>query len=442
MVESSQSWYNTPIPKDRKPYVMQSTPATSQSSSDEIRTRAKHGDPSHSSAAKPPLKWREIIILSVVVPCVCLAFLEVAARGFVWVRGPKHSEQTPTALEMPTWMLRDANALARAVPSAQAMEWVNLFTEGSGYRVHLLPNISKVVKNTFSLIPSDRERGYTLTSNSLGFRSPEATPEKPDGTFRILVFGDSSSFGWGVNAEESWSVLLQDELQRRYPATRIEVVNFAIPGDSSAYGRLIFDTFASHYHSDLVILGFGANDAKLVTKSHTEQVAQFQRSRPLLGIVKALQRSALVSLLSKALSQSGRPTPGALPARKVPAVPLNEYATNLSYMGSKAREFGNKNALFVTLCTPTSYAKKARTTARDGDFLFFGAQGKLKKLLPEIISGNAYPEYVATMQDEYPRELAQNRLFYITSDGCHPNALGHRFVADQLSELIEGAGLL
>lgn len=394
------------------------------------------------SSTKRPLSWKEIFTLSVVVPCLCLAILEGSAHVMLWVKGPQQSEQRPAALEMPTWMLRDANALSRAVPSAQAMEWVNLFIEGKGYRVHLIPNISKTVKNTFSLIPQDRERGYTIASNSLGFRSPQVSPQKPTNTFRILVFGDSSSFGWGVNAEESWTVLLRDELQKIYPEKQIEVVNFAIPGDSTAYGRLIFDTFAPFYQSDLTILGFGANDAKSVTKSHTDQVAQFQHSQTLLTVVKALQRSALVSLLSKTLTQTNATTTKSARSRKVPAVSLNDYETNLTYMGGKAREFGNKNALFVTLCTPTSYSKKARTSAAEGDFMFFGGQSKLKKLLPEILAGTAYPDYVAKMRTEYPHELAQNKLFYITSDGCHPNALGHRFIADQLSSLISKSGMI
>jgi lysophospholipase L1-like esterase len=416
---------------------MQSMPKDTQPISDDMSNSTIS-----CAHTKRPLSWREILLLSVVIPCFCLATLEVLARMVVWVKEPQQSEQKPTALEMPTWMLRDANALTRALPSAQAMEWVNLFTEGKGYRVHLLPNMSKEVKNTFSLIPQDRERGYTITSNSLGFRSPEVSPQKPDNTFRVLVFGDSSSFGWGVDAEESWTTLLQTELQKQHPEKRIEVVNFAIPGDSTAYGRLIFDTFAPIFSSDLTIFGFGANDAKLVTKSHTDQVARFQRNQPLLTVVKALQRSALVSLLTRTLTQTREPNKRTAPERKVPAVSLNNYETNLTYMGSKARELGNQNALFLTLCTPTSYAKKARTAAAEGNFLFFGGQSKLKKLLPQIIAGSAYPEYVARMRREYPQELAQNKLFYITSDGCHPNALGHRFVADQLSTLISDAGVI
>jgi lysophospholipase L1-like esterase len=56
--------------------------------------------------------------------------------------------------------------------------------------------------------------------------------------------------------------------------------------------------------------------------------------------------------------------------------------------------------------------------------------------------GEAYPEYLKVMQASYPAFLRRNDRFYVTSDGCHPNELGHRFVADQLTELVEASGLL
>lgn len=388
---------------------------------------------------KTKLTLAQALLLSTVVPAVLLLMLELGARGVEFVL-PK--ESGPQALEMPTWMLQDANATRRPKVSKEDLEWLTLFTEGDGFRVSLIPNSSKEVKNTFSLIPVDRNKKRLVRANSIGFRGPDVTPQKAPGTFRILVFGDSSSFGWGVNAEESWTELLRQSLQARHPEIRFEVANFAIPGDSSAYGRLLFDTFAPRYQSDLVILGFGANDAKPVATGHTEQVSRFRENQKLLKIQSALKRSALYRVMQRLLSsKAGSSQQGADVVTK-PAVSPAEYAENLRYMASRAQELGNKETLFLTICTPGNYSREARIAARRSNALSFNAQGQLIHLIPKIKRGEAYPEYLKEMEASYPAFLRRNDRFYVTSDGCHPNELGHRFVADQLTELIEANGLL
>jgi lysophospholipase L1-like esterase len=363
--------------------------------------------------------------------------LEAAARVLLFFRTEPAKKDQPTQLEMPTWMLQDANALARKKPSAAALDWLHMFVSGDGYRVHLIPNSTRDVQNTFSLIPADEERRYRITSNSLGFRSPELPTSKASDVFRIAIFGDSSSFGWGVNYDDSWGALLQRSLQTQAHGKKIEVVNFAIPGDSSAYGSLLFQKFAPISKADLFILGFGANDAKPVLTSHTQQVSRFQNSSSLLGITSVLKYSALVRLLENTvtkLKSANQVSPESM--QRVPAVTLNEYSSNLSSMGLKGSELGAKNSLLLTLCTPANYAKRARGVARKNGLLFFNGQSQLLKALPDIRKGKLYPEYVSRMKESYPEELATNKLFYITSDGCHPNELGHRFVSDKLTPLV------
>jgi lysophospholipase L1-like esterase len=262
-----------------------------------------------------------------------------------------------------------------------------------------------------------------------------------------VVFGDSSSFGWGVNAEDSWWMLLQHELQQRYPNKTIEVANFAIPGDSSAYGKLLFDTFAPKFQSDVVILGFGANDAKGVFTSHTEQVSRFTGKRSLLRVLAVLQKSALVTILkgllpSPKISGKSVSAEDGLAPKRVPAVSIQDYGHNMVAMGQTAKELGNKGVVFLGLCAHPAYARKARLEAKNNGFLWLNGQSKLVKLLPQIQKGELYPEYVERMERAYPDDLKRNRLFYVTSDGCHPNELGHRYVADQLVELLTATKLI
>ena len=65
-----------------------------------------------------------------------------------------------------------------------------------------------------------RLRQFSVSTSSLGFRSPEIQ-EKKSGV-RILCLGDSVTFGWGVEQEESYPALLAKSLNA-------EVINAGVP---------------------------------------------------------------------------------------------------------------------------------------------------------------------------------------------------------------------
>src|SRR3990167_8578925 len=73
--------------------------------------------------------------------------------------------------------------------------------------VSVKPNPPKIYQNStnpeisYELKPNISERAYRsiVTTNSLGFRSPEIDPNKP-----LLAFlGDSITFGYGLNDDET-----------------------------------------------------------------------------------------------------------------------------------------------------------------------------------------------------------------------------------------------
>ena len=60
--------------------------------------------------------------------------------------------------------------------------------------------------------------------NSLGFRGDETTAAKPEGTFRIVVVGDSHAFGFGIPQQGTFSYLLQGYFKN------VEVLNLGVSG--------------------------------------------------------------------------------------------------------------------------------------------------------------------------------------------------------------------
>ncbi len=73
--------------------------------------------------------------------------------------------------------------------------------------------------------------GVPVRINNLGFRDPrDYELKKPAGTFRILVFGDSVTFGHGAVYETTYPYLLEGKLEAWRPDVRWEVWNLGVPG--------------------------------------------------------------------------------------------------------------------------------------------------------------------------------------------------------------------
>ena len=71
-----------------------------------------------------------------------------------------------------------------------------------------------------------RGTGMVIRSNNLGFRDRDVPPKTPD-RFRIVVVGDSFTWGQGIEESERFSNLLEQALGSRY-----EVFNFGQPGNN------------------------------------------------------------------------------------------------------------------------------------------------------------------------------------------------------------------
>jgi len=70
-----------------------------------------------------------------------------------------------------------------------------------------------------------REFDHKVRTNNLGLRGKDIFLEKQENVFRILMLGDSMTFGWGVEDEQTVSALLEKRMNDLLPDKRIEVLN-------------------------------------------------------------------------------------------------------------------------------------------------------------------------------------------------------------------------
>jgi lysophospholipase L1-like esterase len=90
----------------------------------------------------------------------------------------------------------------------------------------------------------------SFTTNSLGLRAPEIGPkEKP----RILAFGDSFTWGWGVGQGEEWIAVAGRELG-------CEAINCGVNGYGTENELALLAEVGPELSPDLVLVGFFAND--------------------------------------------------------------------------------------------------------------------------------------------------------------------------------------
>lgn len=124
----------------------------------------------------------------------------------------------------------------------------------------LLPNTETVhVGNT-------HEFSYTIKTNSMGYRMEEFPVEKPADEYRILMIGDSLTFGFGVEDNESFASLTKQRLneylkKNNITNKKIQVINAGFKdGKSPDSYYLYLKELGLKLNPDLIIVNYFINN--------------------------------------------------------------------------------------------------------------------------------------------------------------------------------------
>jgi lysophospholipase L1-like esterase len=307
-----------------------------------------------------------------------------------------------------------------------------LFVAAGWLRPSLRGRIAPELGYSARLVRSDDPKLYVENDpagplvNRDGFRGPDVAREKPPGTFRIVVLGDSVTFGLGVPTDETFTARLAVALAAKGgPHDPLyEVLNLGVSAYGTAQEIRLLEVKGLAYDPDLVVLAYVVNDplGPELLELSLREAAELER-RPLNV---AAHHSELLGLLLDrigVLRQSGH---AEVTYEKAYADPdaWAGVTDGLATLARLARESGFRAAVVMF---PLLYDLDRYPLARYHE--------QVRDAVAR--AGLPFLDLRAVLPD---RDASTYRLNVL--DDTHPNARGHADVALAIERFLRESGSL
>jgi len=116
--------------------------------------------------------------------------------------------------------------------------------------------------SNFTGVQSHPEYVVNIKTNSLGLRNKEIELSKKQNEFRIVVLGDSFTFGYGVEGDQTYVYFLNEFLKKYSPFNssnsnmNVETINCGVGAYGTKKEIKFYEKYCRELNPDLVILGF------------------------------------------------------------------------------------------------------------------------------------------------------------------------------------------
>lgn len=129
--------------------------------------------------------------------------------------------------------------------------------------------------------------GHKVRVNKFGFRDSAVVTPKPNDEFRIIVLGDSLTWGAGLSESQRYTNITENLLQKEFPNKKIEILNFGISGGPMIAHYQNLKQLKTFIEADLIVVGFCLNDPQ--HRSQDYSVEREKYSNKLSMIFKVLE---------------------------------------------------------------------------------------------------------------------------------------------------------
>ncbi|CAA7612116.1 GDSL-type esterase/lipase family protein [Magnetospirillum sp. UT-4] len=258
--------------------------------------------------------------------------------------------------------------------------------------VEHLPGKSAVLQNT------------EIKINAMGFRDrdyPVAT--KPEGVYRILVLGNSITFGWGVPAAEVYTEVVEDTLNAE--GRRVEIINAGVANHNVKRQIAHFKAVGASLDPNLVVLSLFVNGPQPSASGGNNPIMRNSQ----LAVMAWSRLNFLSAKLG--LQDSYRVRYERLFADE--SEPWRQARDEVAWLARECRARGI--TLVITMTPDLHYLN---------DYPFQAIHDKVRDLAAEV--GAGYLDFLDGL-----RGIDARTLWNMPGDP-HPNAKGHAIMANQL----------
>jgi lysophospholipase L1-like esterase len=255
--------------------------------------------------------------------------------------------------------------------------------------------------------------GKMVTINSLGLRGGEVILPKPPGTKRIMCFGDSITFGYGVGDDETYPFALGGE------ARGWDVVNAGVTGYTSHQVLGLLRRLAPKLQPDLVTILIGWNDGNRRPVDDREYERRIHRITAMEGsldhlyLYRAIKGAYLRATVMNGLQWTRN--------AKGHRASLGQYHENLEAIVAECRRWGIRPA-FIAL----PHRRKKGEPPFSSDYAAVLVDTARAQGVPLLESGLLGLQAPVESNDQYFLDS-----LHMTPEG---NALMARLLAQQLVE--------
>ena len=147
----------------------------------------------------------------------------------------------------------------------------------------ILHRASSVPGLAFELSPNRQKKfeKVWIRTNNFGMRDSEPMSIERPSVFRIVVLGDSFTFGFRVAGEETYPSVLEQRLNQGGREDRFDVLNMGVSGYSTRDEALVLEHKALSWQPDLIVVGYVLNDPETAPvqplTSYFQEPAVWQR---------------------------------------------------------------------------------------------------------------------------------------------------------------------
>lgn len=124
--------------------------------------------------------------------------------------------------------------------------------------------------------------GAPVNINSAGYRDREYQLPKPAGGVRIMMLGDSLTFGWGVKVEDTFADQLEKMLNKGAGEGKFEVINTGVGNYNTYMEVAAFMRNGSKYNPDIIVLNYFINDAEPTPKRAENSFTEYSHAAVML----------------------------------------------------------------------------------------------------------------------------------------------------------------